>query len=265
MNTSSTALHYHTEKFVVSAKKEKKKKRSDGLNFTYWWTWGPPKAIWSSFTPNPLDSNRTWTSRWACRATLPPSTLGTLLPPVSNLQTMLTTSAGPNSSRNQCIHHRQCRVRNQFCMATNFMESSKSLGWTSTVIIKQWLQGSVFQYTKPAIEIQYLKVSITCTDAQNMFEMSFDELIIIITFISNNNQMFTTELRNVTPTYHSEYVQTHWQLLDWCWIGTYKGSTFLHWNKSCAKIPPFSAEATVLCLSVTLHQLSHSSPFLLGL
>lgn len=56
-----------------------------GLYFTHWWPWGSLKAIWSSFTSNPLDSDRTCASRWACWTALPPSSLRTLNTPVSNL------------------------------------------------------------------------------------------------------------------------------------------------------------------------------------
>lgn len=64
------------------------------LYFTYWWTRGPLKAIWSSFTSNPLDSDRARASRWAGRAALPPSSLRTLPTPASNLQSRVTASAG---------------------------------------------------------------------------------------------------------------------------------------------------------------------------
>lgn len=76
----------------IRSYQQKTKQWFRGLYFTHWWTWGTLKAIWSSFTSNPLDSDRTWTSRGACWAALPPSSLGTLLPPVSNLQNRLTTS-----------------------------------------------------------------------------------------------------------------------------------------------------------------------------
>lgn len=97
------------------------KKKARGLYFTYRWPRGPLKAIWSSFTSDPLDSDRACTSRWAYGATLPPSSLRTLRTPVSNLQSRLTASAG----QSQCVHQRT--MRNEFSMDTNFNWKQKRL------------------------------------------------------------------------------------------------------------------------------------------
>ena len=104
--------------------------RFRGLHCTYWWTRGPLKAIWSSFTSNPLDSDRTRTSRRACGAALPPSSLETLLPSVSSLRNRLTTSAGLGSGR----IHQNTRMRNPFCMDRSFTESGNSSGYLWSVL-----------------------------------------------------------------------------------------------------------------------------------
>lgn len=63
------------------------------LYFTYRWTQGSLKAIWPSFTSNPLDSDRAGASRRACWTALPPSSLRTPLTPATNLYSRLTTLA----------------------------------------------------------------------------------------------------------------------------------------------------------------------------
>lgn len=71
---------------------------SQHLFLTYRWTRGSLKAIWSSFTPNALDSNGTRSPRWARRAALPPSSLRTQLALFSNLE-----PARPSEHNEICV------------------------------------------------------------------------------------------------------------------------------------------------------------------
>lgn len=58
---------------------------------THWRPWKSLKTIWSFFTSDTLYSDRTWTTRWACRSTLPSSSLRAWLTSVSNLQNINST------------------------------------------------------------------------------------------------------------------------------------------------------------------------------